>query len=258
MTLSNLLAGVRSSLAARGPLDTVRHLSRAFPYAIPTHPFDLRHQVDTSGLIEPAQLLSGHPHDFHNTAYWGTAPSFFNAALARWAQTIEPQDIAAYSFVDIGCGKGRVLMLASEHPFLQVVGVELNPTLVSIARVNLVQWRSLPRACPNLEVLNADALRLSLPSSRVLLYLFHPFDAHIMRLFADHLQALAADRTHTIDLIYVHPDHECFLLVLPGMTLLWHGEVPFSPEDTRADYLRGRGERCSILRLSLQATPATE
>ena len=38
--------------------------------------------------------------------------------------------------MDLGCGKGRALILASEHPFREVVGVELDGELAAVAARN--------------------------------------------------------------------------------------------------------------------------
>ncbi len=120
----------------------------SFPPPLPIHPFDLRHGVDTSGLLFCDQLASGHAHDDHINAYWGTPPSGFQGILDHWQQALAgtPYTIEDYTLVDIGCGKGRVVLLASDLPFQRIVGVELNPTLTSPSpRANLMPfWNGCP------------------------------------------------------------------------------------------------------------------
>ena len=55
--------------------------------------------------------------------------------IDQWQQTLAetPHGIQDYTFLDIGSGKGRVLMLASDAPFRHIVGVELSPALTAIA-----------------------------------------------------------------------------------------------------------------------------
>ena len=90
------------------------------------HPFDLEFGVRTSGLIAGRNLKSGSQVDRHNTAYFGIAPSVFHEMIARWRRLKPAGDIDEYTFVDIGAGMGRALLLASELSFRSVIGVELN------------------------------------------------------------------------------------------------------------------------------------
>ena len=46
---------------------------------------------------------------------------------------IDKKDI----FVDFGCGKGRVLLIASQYKFNKIIGIEFSPELVDIARSNV-------------------------------------------------------------------------------------------------------------------------
>ena len=46
---------------------------------------------------------------------------------------IDKKDI----FVEVGCGKGRVLLIASRYNFNKIIGIEFSPELVDIARSNV-------------------------------------------------------------------------------------------------------------------------
>ena len=62
--------------------------------------------------------------------YVGSQPSIVRASIALLP---DHQD---YAFVDLGCGKGRPLGVASEFAFRRLVGVEIAPRLVAVARAN--------------------------------------------------------------------------------------------------------------------------
>src|SRR5450755_1309381 len=102
----------------------------------PIHPFDQMHGVDTSGLVPAKHLVTGHANDEHVTAYYGVAPSILRTLIDKWRETIPPHPIHRYTFLDIGAGKGRGLLVASEYHFKKVVGIELNPALAAIGRKN--------------------------------------------------------------------------------------------------------------------------
>src|SRR5580704_16583417 len=101
------------SLAQRGLGGTLRAViqrARRTPRAQTSqqlYPFDQRYGVDTSGLIGGGELRSGHRNDVFNTAYYAMAPSRFRWVLDSWLEDDSHSAIESYSFVDLGCGKGR-------------------------------------------------------------------------------------------------------------------------------------------------------
>src|ERR1700748_1409195 len=91
----------------------------------PIHPFDETHGVAASGLVPAGNLVTGHPNDEYVTAYYGVAPSILRTLIDRWRETPPPYPIHSYTFIDYGAGKGRAMLIASEFPFHQVIGIEL-------------------------------------------------------------------------------------------------------------------------------------
>jgi SAM-dependent methyltransferase len=218
------------------------------------HPFDRMHGVDTSGLLYADKLTTGHAHDAASEGYYATAPSLFHGALARWQATLAASTgrgwtLEDYSLIDLGCGKGRVLLLASEYRFRKVTGVELSPKLAKVARRNLATWLGTPRACRNVTVMVGDVMQLRLPEGPAVLFLFNSFGAPVMTELLEGLVAAARIRSGPIDLIYVHPDLDGMVRQAPGFELLADGEIPFTPEDSAADAFEVASDRCTIYRL---------
>jgi SAM-dependent methyltransferase len=242
MGVSSQVTRFRTALRTHGPLRTARLIGKRlhrefFPPPLPIHPFDLRHGVDTSGLLFCDQLASGHAHDDHINAYWGTPPSGFQGILDHWQQTLAgtPYTIEDYTLVDIGCGKGRVVLLASDLPFHRIVGVELNPTLTAIAEANLARWQTAPHTCSDIAILNVDALAAPIPDSPTVLYIYNSFNLYVMLPLLERLQALSLTRTAPIDLIYAQPQQANLVDATPGIEILATGSVPLNSEDRTAD-----------------------
>jgi SAM-dependent methyltransferase len=192
--------------------------------------------MDTSGLLFAEHLASGHAHDDHINAYWGTAPSGFRGVLDQWQQAIAgtAYGIQDYTFLDVGCGKGRVLMLAASAPFQRILGVELSPALTAIAERNMAKWNAAPHLCRNIDVLNVDALAAPIPDSPVVLYIYNSFNLYVMLPLLQRLQALALARSTPIDLIYAKPQQANLVDAVPGIALLAAGSIPLTPEDRAA------------------------
>ncbi len=241
--------------------------------AFPIHPFDQMHGVDTSGLVPAKHLVTGHANDEHVTAYYGVAPSILRTLIAQWRETIPPHPISSYTFIDIGAGKGRGLLVASEFRFREVIGIELNPALAAIARTNVAHWiathaadSTAARVAP-IEVLEQDALDFDLPATPVLLFLFHPFEAPVLRQLLRRIETQFAARSKSapapaLDLIYVNAECASVLDRNPAFTQVFLDNVRMTPEDHAADleaiarqkeYGSTGDEECAIYRYTGRA-----
>jgi SAM-dependent methyltransferase len=215
------------------------------------HPFDRRHRVDTSGLFYPDQLATGSPADAMSEGYYATAPSLFHGMISLWRRHLT-RPLSSYAFVDLGCGKGRVLLLASTYPFRQVLGIELHTDLAETARRNAKLWLRRSRACPSIEVVRGDAtadpLDGAMEAVPVVCFLFNAFGAEAVRRLAKNLTAAACRRTAPIDLLYLHPDQHR-VLVDAGLQVLADEEIPLSDEDSDADAFEVEADRCTLYRM---------
>ncbi len=116
-----------------------------------------------------------------------------------------------FTFIDLGSGKGRTLLMASSYPFRRIIGVELLEELNAIALENIARYRSAEQKCFNIEAKSGDASRFEFPAEPTVLYLFNPFPRHVWRevLANLHRSLLAAPRQ--VYVIYHNPVHEDIL-----------------------------------------------
>lgn len=207
------------------------------PKTAPVHPFDRLYGTDTGGLIPGNALMIGHVNDAHITAYYAIAGSILDGMISLWLQSSPLYEIDRYTFLDIGAGKGRALLAASLHPFREAVGIEMNPRMAAIARNNIRIFQDSPNASPlaPISLIEADALEAPLPSTPTLAFMFHPFEAPVLRRFLARVEQHYADRPGSFDLLYVNAEHAAVLDRNPAFTRLFNGMVPMSSEDHLAD-----------------------
>ena len=69
------------------------------------------------------------------------------------------------------------------------------------------------------------------------------------------LGEIARERTHPIDLIYVHPEFDGLVRQVPGMRVLAEAEIAFSEEDAGADVFGVAEDRCVVYRRDYRPMP---
>ena len=163
---------IKTSPKKKAKVQPIRPRDLLKPATHPIHPFDQIHDTDTSGLVPARDLATGHPNDEHVTAYYGVAPSILRSLIDRWRETSPPHHITDYTFLDIGAGKGRAVLLASEFPFRQIIGVELNPAMATIAQSNADIWHRAHAADPTAII---DHRIDSTVAPQALFLMNHPF-----------------------------------------------------------------------------------
>jgi SAM-dependent methyltransferase len=131
--------------------------------------------------------------------YSATKPRVFANFLAR-----TPVDRRG-TFVDLGCGKGRVLLLAAEHGFRKVVGVEFSPELCRIARSNIATYRRRRDSPTSFEIQESDVTQFSMRDDEAFFFLFNPFDVVVMNAVLDRLEASLRRAPRRAALLYYNP-----------------------------------------------------
>jgi SAM-dependent methyltransferase len=212
------------------------------------HPFDERYGVDTSGLVY--DLPTGHENDAYNNGYFGVAPSLFHQIFERLQV-----DYRRFTFVDLGSGKGRALLLASSYPYQEVIGVELSPLLDRIARVNIAHYARSHEPGPPVRSIQADAAEFCWPPGPLLVYMWNAFTEPVMRRVLENLNSALTGQPREMYLVYVHPELEEMLYDLPWLERLWAAEIAMSDEDYSAWAFPTRSESCAVYRAILR-TPA--
>src|SRR5258708_5766180 len=150
--------------------------------------YDLEHSVNTtrSNVAFKTQLtaaLAGH-------LYFATEPYLF----AEIMQAL-PADLREFAFVDLGSGKGRVLLMASGCPFRRIVGVEFLRELHESALQNIARYSSESQQCHNIESLCMDARDFEFPPGPLVVYMFNALPEPVFSRVLDNLsRSLQANR----------------------------------------------------------------
>ena len=153
--------------------------------------FDAEHGVTTEALVFLGELDPDAigPSLEYATHYEPTPVAQADALLD--ASPLAPERA---TFVDLGAGMGRVVLLAARRPFRGVIGVEISPALVEIARENLATSRDPLRVARDVKIVGADALSYTFPHGDLVVFLYNPFRAPVLGDVLTNLRATAEER----------------------------------------------------------------
>jgi SAM-dependent methyltransferase len=166
--------------------------------------YDWDFPVDTtSATVSFRNRLLGMFH----SAYQPTEPALFEEIMAA----IPIDDPSTFLFLDLGSGKGRTLMMASEYPFHRILGVELLPDLNQIAQENIRKFKSNNQHCFNIGSICLDAQEFVFPNDQTVVYLFHPFPESVLEKVLDNLNKSLVFSAREMFIVYVNPLLESLL-----------------------------------------------
>jgi hypothetical protein len=209
---------LRSSLRTHGVLGTMRLSVRA-PFRLLREwqeardnfkggladPFDLEHNVETSQRVHQSDLATNSNNWVHGTGYWPTP--ILQARETLTFLTIQHEE---YTFIDLGSGKGRILLTASDYPFARIIGVEYAPELHRAAVQNIASYRSNSQKCRRLEARCEDMTQFVFPETPLALFLYNPATEPVLKAMASNLFASLNRAPREAWIIYVTPAYAVF------------------------------------------------
>lgn len=170
--------------------------------------YDWEHSVDTtrSNVGFGTQFFTG----ITARPYFATEPWLFEQIMEALARSIQQSAVSHkiagqaglqdFTFIDLGSGKGRVLLMASDHPFQRIIGVEFMPDLYLSAQRNIADYASDRQQCRQIEAVCMDARDFQFPSRPLVVYLFNPFSEST---FAQVLESLRRSLEQTPRPVYI-------------------------------------------------------
>jgi SAM-dependent methyltransferase len=165
------------------------------------HLFDLRYRTDTMRWMELDNLKVIGGNKDHGVQYQATKARPFEK-LMRQLQL--PKESV---FVDIGCGKGRTLLLASRYGFKRVAGIEFAPDLCRVARKNIAVYQQRVGQGARIDIVEADAATYRFQDDENVFYLYNPFDEILMKSVLKRITASLHEKPREAILIYNAPVH---------------------------------------------------
>jgi SAM-dependent methyltransferase len=158
--------------------------------------FDRRYGVRTSGYLKLEDTSLGADAVKRGHRYRAVNAWAFKEMLAKLAPGKN------LNFVDLGCGLGRACLLAAEHGFRRVRGVDMVPEFCAQAKSNAKVFAGAGKNYTPIEILQADAIDYSLHSDDDVVFLYNPFPVPVLESVLDNLIEQAGRRQQPMFIIY--------------------------------------------------------
>jgi SAM-dependent methyltransferase len=159
--------------------------------------YDYRHGTDTTGVVDARELSTTSENRIHSQGYQASSPLLFRTMMKHLHIAYEN-----FVFVDIGSGKGRALLLASEYPFAEVIGVEFSRQLHDAAAQNLKVYRNRRQLCRSIRLACEDACDFAFPRRNMVVYLYNPFDDLVMTKVINNIATTVRDTDLDLFILY--------------------------------------------------------
>jgi hypothetical protein len=191
--------------------------------------YDWEHSVNTtrSNVGFYTQLRAG----LLGGAYYASDPWLFEQIMHQLAlstqhsvvskepsaaghESLDYAGLKDFTFIDLGAGKGRALLMASDYPFQRIMGVEFMPDLCHAAEENIAGYSASSndrQKCSQMEMICLDACDFHFPAEPLVVYLFNPFSEPVFARVLENLRLSLQGKPREVYVAYRYTEHEKLL-----------------------------------------------
>ncbi|HEX2745451.1 MAG TPA: hypothetical protein VHN16_13750 [Streptosporangiaceae bacterium] len=201
--LDRVNTGTTGRAAIFTPISRLAQFCGSFPDRAQSYAFDrflgvsTREPVITTGSVFSAGR--------ENCPYAGA--QWIQVRRALKDLTPGPTDV----FVDLGSGKGKVLLIAGRFPYRRAIGVEIDEGLSRYSQRNVQRAGSRLRA-QLVEIVNASVLDWAIPDEVSVIFMFNPFIGRTFHSVIGHIFESYDRRPRDLHIVYQYPWEHDWLL----------------------------------------------
>ena len=156
--------------------------------------YDFKYQTDTQFRTDRSRFISYH-----------YAPSYYSPLKRIFSLIPNKKKL---NFVDIGCGKGKVLLIASEFGFKKITGIDIMQKAFKISKKNISIFQKNKKKKIHINLIKIDARQYNIENDNVF-YFFNPFSYIILNII---LRAIKRNNKKETYIIYCAPKTDNYIL----------------------------------------------
>ena len=197
---------------AEGIAALARHVWTRFlcrmHYAFWDRKFEALEKVATRGTVHKNDLSPVNLTNAHLSYEYGASPRL----VISWILSAIDVDESHYTFVDVGSGRGRILLAAAERPFKSIHGIEFCRLLQTQSKQNLDEYPKHKLVCQDVRSICCDVLEYTPPNTDIILYFYNPFEAELLDNVVRNFLDMAQEMERNIIVIYYNAVHHQTLI----------------------------------------------
>jgi len=188
--------------------------------------YDITRGVSTHQYLQAEDLKIVGPNAKHSVLYMSSWTRVIRKSTREAVSALYSLNQGPISLIDVGSGKGKVLLVWEEmyknRKKFSILGVELSPILSALCRDNLQKVDA-----QNSKLYEGDVLDFHFETlnSNVIFYMYNPFDQVIMRKFLHKVKSLMP-KTSNVFIIYNNSEHHDCLIEIGATEMInkksWH------------------------------------
>ena len=162
--------------------------------------FDRKYGVDTCQVIAPGGAAID-PQSLHDAGrHEPVTVAYFERMLGSVNLPYHE-----FTFIDVGCGLGRALLLANKYQFKRIIGVEFDHAIHRHCVANVVKFQRKVHQHVETEVICSDATAFRWPEEDSFVFLYNPFRGETFRKVIDNLAMSLSKTPRRIVILYRNP-----------------------------------------------------
>ncbi|MDH4128898.1 MAG: class I SAM-dependent methyltransferase [Spirochaetota bacterium] len=165
--------------------------------------FDLKYNTDTKLPVDLVNLKIKDDSINFSFRYEGIDNIIFESIIRKLSKAFINKGL----FVDLGCGKGKALMIASKY-FSEVIGIELSYEISKICKYNIKQYFKKTSKKPNINILTCNARDYKIPVKANVFYFFNPFHETVINSVLDNIEDSLKLEYRDIVIIYAYAKYK--------------------------------------------------
>ena len=188
-------------------MSRLRHIVRRLRRAVLDRVLERSGETSDAVSLGDLGVSNEEYHDYEPSGWMGLRRALRGLDIDR-----------SQTFLDIGCGKGRVVAQAARRPFGRVLGVELSAELAHSAE-SLLEHERGRRRCGEVEIVVADVTAWAMPDDVTVAYVYNALGGSALIAMLDRIAESVDRAPRRLLLLYANPIHEAAVLDHPRFEL---------------------------------------
>jgi len=164
--------------------------------------FDLSYQTDTITMQPVADMSDVSDADKRHAFHYQPSYAW---VISKMLKILSPLTQGNGTFIDLGSGKGRIMMMASLNGYSKIIGVEFSRSLSRICEKNIISFKKRAKKDSHFETVTMNVVNYKIPEDTSVIFLGNPFNEQVMQDVIRQIDTSLNNTPRNIFIAYFNP-----------------------------------------------------